>query len=75
MTQYKLGSSKQPRTHMFGMQPYINPARRNMEDDLNIFKMGGNLNFFEIEDDLIFLRWKRTSYKIIQPNRTKITMI
>ena len=36
-TQYKLGSSKQPRTHMFGTQPYIDPTRRNIEEDLNIF--------------------------------------
>ena len=41
---------------MFGMQPYINPARTNIEDNLNIFKMEGDLNFFEIEDDLIFFK-------------------
>jgi hypothetical protein len=43
------------------MQPYSNPTRRNMEDDLNIFENGrrplfflkeDDLNFFENEDDL-----------------------
>ena len=31
----------------FGMQQYNNPARQNMEDDLNYFyKFEDNLNFF-----------------------------
>ena len=33
----------QHRELIFGMQPYFNPTRRNMEDDLNIL---------ENEDDL-----------------------
>ena len=41
----QVGQFKQPRTHMFGMQPYINQTRRNMENDLNIFKMEADLNF------------------------------
>jgi hypothetical protein len=41
-----LGSSRQPRKLIFGMQPYSNPIRRNMEDDLNILKMEDDLTFF-----------------------------
>ena len=37
---YNSGSSRQPRKLIFGMQPYSNPTRRNMEDDLNIFENG-----------------------------------
>ena len=52
------------------MQPYVNPTRRNMDDNLNKFAMEDDLNFFEkgrrpqfleMEDDL-----KKT-------NATKIT--
>ena len=32
------------------MQPYFNPTRRNMEDDLKFFQMEGNLNFIQMED-------------------------
>ena len=32
--------SRQPKKLIFGMQPYMNPTRRNMEDDLDIFKNG-----------------------------------
>ena len=32
---------------IFGMHPYFNPTRRNMEDDLNFFEMEDDLNFFE----------------------------
>jgi hypothetical protein len=37
-----------------GVQPYFNPTRRNMEDDLNILKMEDNLNLFQMEEDLFF---------------------
>jgi hypothetical protein len=37
------------------MQPYSNPIRRNMEDDLNILKMEDNLIFLK-EDNLIFFK-------------------
>jgi ribosomal protein L13 len=41
-------TSRQPRKLIFGMQPYSNPTRRNMENDLNIFENGGRpqFNFF-----------------------------
>jgi hypothetical protein len=32
---------------IFGMHPYFNPARRNMEDDLNFFLKGRRPQFFE----------------------------
>jgi hypothetical protein len=31
---------RQPRKLIFDMQPYSNPTRRNMEDDLNDFENG-----------------------------------
>ena len=34
------------------MQPYVNPTRKNMEDDLNILKMEDDLNCLKMEDDL-----------------------
>ena len=36
------------------MQPYSNPTRRNMEDDLNIFENGRRPPFLKKEDDLNF---------------------
>ena len=42
---YNSGSSRQPRKLFFGMQPYSNPTRRNMEDDLNIFEIGRQPQF------------------------------
>ena len=56
-----LGTSRQTRKLIFGIQPYFNPTRRNygrqphlfqMEDDLNVFQMEDNLMFFQMEDDL-----------------------
>ena len=44
----------QPRNLIFGMQPYSNPTRRNMEDDLNIFENGRRPPFLKKEDDLNF---------------------
>ena len=44
---YNLGSSRQPRKLIFGMQPYSNPTRRNIDDDLNIFEKGRRPQFFE----------------------------
>ena len=41
------GHSRQLTQLIFGMQPYINPTRMNMEDDLDIFKMEDDLIFFE----------------------------
>ena len=43
------GTSRQPRKLIFGMHPYVDQTRWNMEDDLNIFQM---------EDDLNFVLWK-----------------
>jgi hypothetical protein len=45
----------------------VNPTRRNMEDDLNIFENGRGPHFFQIEDMLNILlsrrlplfRWRR----------------
>ena len=36
------------------MQPYSNPTRRNMEDDLSIFEKGRRPQIFQIEDALNF---------------------
>jgi hypothetical protein len=52
---------------LFGMQAYSNPTRKNMEDDLNIFKMEDNRNFWEKEDYLIFLNLEDDLNKIMQP--------
>jgi hypothetical protein len=43
---------RQPRKPMFSMQPYFNPTRRNIENNLNIFSNGRRLQ--------IFLKWKTT---------------
>ena len=32
---YNKSSSRQPRKLIFSMQPYLNPSRQNMEDDLH----------------------------------------
>jgi hypothetical protein len=37
---YIYGTSRQPRKLIFGMHPYFNSTRRNMEDDLNFFENG-----------------------------------
>jgi hypothetical protein len=50
---YNLGSSRQPRKLIFGMQ--TNPNRRNIYDDLNIFEKGRQPHFF--------FKWKTTSKK------------
>ena len=47
-------TSRQLRKLIFGMQPYSNPTRRNMEDDLNILEMEDDLNFLKKEDDRNF---------------------
>jgi hypothetical protein len=39
---------------IFGIKPYSNPTRRN-----------NNLNFFEMEDGLIFFKWKTTSIFLV----------
>jgi hypothetical protein len=36
------------------MQPYFNPTKRNMEDDLNIFENGRRPPIFVKEDNLNF---------------------
>ena len=38
------------------LQPYSNPTRRNVEDDLNIFENGRRPQFLKKEDDQIFLK-------------------
>jgi hypothetical protein len=38
---------KQPTKLIFGMQPYSNPTKRNMGDNLNIFENGRRPQFFE----------------------------
>ena len=45
-------SSRQPKKRIFGVQPYFDPTRWNMEDDLNIFKNGRRPQFFQMDDDL-----------------------
>jgi ribosomal protein L13 len=47
-------TSRQPRKLIFGMQPYSNPTRRNMGDDLNIFGNGRRPQVFLKEDNLNF---------------------
>ena len=42
---YNSGSSRQPRKLISGMQPYVNPTRWIMEDDLNIFENGRQPQF------------------------------
>jgi hypothetical protein len=37
---YISGSFRQPRKLIFGMQPYFDSTRRNMEENLNIFFNG-----------------------------------
>ena len=56
----------QPRKLVFGLQPYVDPTRRNMEDNLNIFQDGRRPQFYlfywnttsifviQLQDDLIF---------------------
>jgi hypothetical protein len=39
---------------IFGMQPYSNSTRRNMEDDLNNYENGRQTQFLLKEDDLFF---------------------
>jgi hypothetical protein len=36
----------QPRKLIFGMQTYLNPTRRNMEDNINIVENGRRPQFF-----------------------------
>jgi hypothetical protein len=39
------------------MQPYSNPTKRNMEDDLNIFEYGRRPQFLmKKEDDLYYFK-------------------
>ena len=46
-------NSRQPRKLIVGMQIYIDPTKRNMEDDHNFFSMEDN--FFLLEDYLNFV--------------------
>ena len=39
-------TSIQPKKLIFGMQPYFDPTRIDMEDNLNILKIEDNLIFF-----------------------------
>jgi hypothetical protein len=38
--------SRQPKRLIFGMPPYFDPTRRNIEDDLNILENGRRPQFF-----------------------------
>ena len=53
---YNLGSSRQSRKLIFGMQSYSNQNRTHMEDDLNIFENGRQPQFF----------WKRKTTSILK---------
>ena len=53
------------------MQPYFNPTRGNMKDDINIFENGRRPNFF-----MSMERFKKILEKIMQPETLKIkTMV
>jgi hypothetical protein len=52
---------------MFGMQPYSNPTRRNVEDNLNIFENGRRPQFFWKRKTTLFKKNKTTSFKKIEP--------
>ena len=54
--------SRRPRELVFGMQPYFNPTRWIMEDDLNFF--------WKFKMTYIFLKWKITSKKNKKNNAT-----
>ena len=57
------------------MQPYFNPTRSNMEDNLNCFENKDNLIFLKMEDDLnifvngrqpqLVFKWKMASIFLI----------
>jgi hypothetical protein len=69
---YNSGSSRQPRILIFGMQPYSNPTRRDMEDDLNIFENGRRPNnFLQRKMTSIFLKVEDNPK---QNNATKIQL-
>jgi hypothetical protein len=61
---YISSSSMQPRKLIFGMQPYYNTTRLNMENDLNFFvKWKTTLIFLEMENDLnIFENGRRPQF-------------
>jgi hypothetical protein len=60
---------------IFGMQPYSNPPRRNMEDDLNILENGRRPTFFEKrKTTLFFFKWNTTGKKCNQ-NQMKVKTI
>jgi hypothetical protein len=53
------------------MQPYSNPTRRNVEDDLSIFENGRQHHFFS-EGRLPHFFWKwKTTKKKIEPKKEK----
>jgi hypothetical protein len=66
-------TSRQPRKLTFGMHPYSNPSRRNLEEDLNIFENGRRPKFFSPkEDDLNFFENERQPQKqIMEPKTNK----
>jgi hypothetical protein len=41
------------------MQPYVNPTRRNTEDNLNLLKMEDDLNFYKWKITLIFINGRQ----------------
>jgi transglutaminase/protease-like cytokinesis protein 3 len=56
---------------IFGMHPYFNPTRSNMEDNLNILKWKTTSIFLKKEDDLNFLKMEDDLKKIMQPIKSK----
>jgi hypothetical protein len=54
--------ASQPKMLIFGMQPYFDTTRWNMEDDLNIFENGKRSPYFcKWRTNSIFFKWKMTS--------------
>ena len=61
---------------IFGMQPYLNPTRSNMEDNLNTLIMEDDLIFFKMEDNLnFFFKWKTTSNFIVNQDFSLIVIV
>jgi hypothetical protein len=73
---YTSGSSRQPSKLIFGMQPYSNPTRTNMEDDLNTLENGRQPQISSKEKDLIFLEnGKRPKTKLSNQKQLKVKTI
>ena len=57
------------------MQPYFNPTRWNMEDDLNFFQNGRRPYFSKVEDDLNFFKMEDDKKKLKWNSITKISSL